>query len=782
MDAILQHVLARAFHNFWCRLHTCLECSPGTTLATKKCRLVHECSPEHAASLIAWHVQILQELHHIGPIRINSHRHSETTPLNQPPPNSTGLSFSFSLLTVSECALFNTLFLWRRGRSHAVQYLANMVGDPRSHECVGRTSQRGRCEWVLCIDAESAHKFLHSFTKISQQLKSPLLAVPLSSGNVMETRPKVSLWLAQENNLVLLTLIMWYLDARIVDVAYTWRMVSTRVICVDNLSASDLNPIRHLWELLERNLHAGPTRPADERQLFSVLQEDWKRILPAVYQNLKKKAYPETSTALHFISKCVFTSKECLQKEVAHIPSVEKKNVALRLVEDHVTAGRTTDGCDGVLRVQPYYVARGPREIVGAAALYRVRGNVAYKWTDRTMQFEAVILCVRAPGPRVLFKKNQIASELPLCRLCRRRCAPYTVYTHLNGHVSYAYELFKILRNSLRGCPRFVASDEADIVTAFKEVAHIDGSRAADGISRLPHHWRRTLTTSESTLKDVKQLVHPLPVIAVFSVVKQRLLVLVRGPERVDQVEERQRHQHRTCRPEIQSVIVKRRNEIAPGKREIPEKTRRPAASSGTIPSCENPGVEPEAPWDMYRCHPAACPRPCLSQLSVSSAHLSRGQWRPLPAPTLDYLLPTKANRVKIPSGVARGDRAGRCRWSAGFLGDLPFPSTIHFGAAPYVASSLSALKTTMLGNTTYMRLWCAAKSTEKTIADYLRNWLGFLTAIFPVPDPHKLERESSLQSLCLCEHLNGLYPVPEVSLGTKQTASRTKPAENHSK
>ncbi|KAJ8890246.1 hypothetical protein PR048_009754 [Dryococelus australis] len=37
------------------------------------------------------------------------------------------------------------------------------------------------------------------------------------------------------------------------------------------------------------------------------------------------------------------------------------------------------------------------------------------------------------------------------------------------------------------------------------------------------------------------------------------------------------------------------------GKREIPEKTRRPAAPSGTIPTCENPvtrpGIEPGSPW-----------------------------------------------------------------------------------------------------------------------------------------------------------------------------------------
>ncbi|KAJ8881069.1 hypothetical protein PR048_017542 [Dryococelus australis] len=32
----------------------------------------------------------------------------------------------------------------------------------------------------------------------------------------------------------------------------------------------------------------------------------------------------------------------------------------------------------------------------------------------------------------------------------------------------------------------------------------------------------------------------------------------------------------------------------------------------------------------------------------------------------------------------AFGNRAGRCRWSAGFLGDLPFPPPLHSGAFPY--------------------------------------------------------------------------------------------------
>ncbi|KAJ8886281.1 hypothetical protein PR048_012490 [Dryococelus australis] len=40
-----------------------------------------------------------------------------------------------------------------------------------------------------------------------------------------------------------------------------------------------------------------------------------------------------------------------------------------------------------------------------------------------------------------------------------------------------------------------------------------------------------------------------------------------------------------------------------------------------------------------------------------------------------DYSPPTKANWVRCPAGshlIASGNRAGRCRWSAGFLGDLP--------------------------------------------------------------------------------------------------------------
>ncbi|KAJ8895308.1 hypothetical protein PR048_000633 [Dryococelus australis] len=54
----------------------------------------------------------------------------------------------------------------------------------------------------------------------------------------------------------------------------------------------------------------------------------------------------------------------------------------------------------------------------------------------------------------------------------------------------------------------------------------------------------------------------------------------------------------------------------------------------------------------------------------------------------LECSRPTKANRVQYPVGplliFASGSRAGRCHWSAGFLGDLPFPLPLHSGAAPF--------------------------------------------------------------------------------------------------
>ncbi|KAJ8875369.1 hypothetical protein PR048_023264 [Dryococelus australis] len=54
----------------------------------------------------------------------------------------------------------------------------------------------------------------------------------------------------------------------------------------------------------------------------------------------------------------------------------------------------------------------------------------------------------------------------------------------------------------------------------------------------------------------------------------------------------------------------------------------------------------------------------------------------------IDYSPRTWVNRFQPPAGSLRiftsGNRAGRCRWSAGFLGDLPFPKPSHSGAAPF--------------------------------------------------------------------------------------------------
>ncbi|KAJ8877394.1 hypothetical protein PR048_021848 [Dryococelus australis] len=57
------------------------------------------------------------------------------------------------------------------------------------------------------------------------------------------------------------------------------------------------------------------------------------------------------------------------------------------------------------------------------------------------------------------------------------------------------------------------------------------------------------------------------------------------------------------------------------GKRDIPEKTRRAAASSGTIPTCENPvvqlGIEPGSPWREASLLIAQSPQPLLRRYEV---------------------------------------------------------------------------------------------------------------------------------------------------------------------
>ncbi|KAJ8869149.1 hypothetical protein PR048_030717 [Dryococelus australis] len=63
------------------------------------------------------------------------------------------------------------------------------------------------------------------------------------------------------------------------------------------------------------------------------------------------------------------------------------------------------------------------------------------------------------------------------------------------------------------------------------------------------------------------------------------------------------------------------------------------------------------------------------------------------------YLFPCKSAIGSEPSrAYTESTQAGRCRWLAGFLGDLPFPPPFHSSAAPYSPQSpSSALKTSML-------------------------------------------------------------------------------------
>ncbi|KAJ8866909.1 hypothetical protein PR048_032771 [Dryococelus australis] len=77
-------------------------------------------------------------------------------------------------------------------------------------------------------------------------------------------------------------------------------------------------------------------------------------------------------------------------------------------------------------------------------------------------------------------------------------------------------------------------------------------------------------------------------------------------------------------------------------------------------------------------------------------------------AERLARLPPTKANRAQFPAGFTRfsqgGNRAGRCRWSAGFLGDLPFPRSPSFRDGQYSHQSpSSALKTSLLRAPKYL-------------------------------------------------------------------------------
>ncbi|KAJ8872856.1 hypothetical protein PR048_026472 [Dryococelus australis] len=159
------------------------------------------------------------------------------------------------------------------------------------------------------------------------------------------------------------------------------------------------------------------------------------------------------------------------------------------------------------------------------------------------------------------------------------------------------------------------------------------------------------------------------------------------------------------------------------GKREIPEKTYRPTASSGTIPTYENPvtrpGIKPGSPWWEASVLIAQPPWPhyCSyappTSCSIGTASLSLG------APSISHV------------GIVPDDAAGR----QVFWGNLPFHPPFNSGAAPcsqpssaLMTSLLRAVKISPLQFTNFANSFCGevhfkrAFVSPATLRGYSRN------------------------------------------------------------
>ncbi|KAJ8883448.1 hypothetical protein PR048_015291 [Dryococelus australis] len=124
----------------------------------------------------------------------------------------------------------------------------------------------------------------------------------------------------------------------------------------------------------------------------------------------------------------------------------------------------------------------------------------------------------------------------------------------------------------------------------------------------------------------------------------------------------------------------------------------------GVAPECKGGGNgrSPRKPVDQWHC-PARFPHVKIRERPRWNKP-SSPRWQTSAQPVFaNYSPPNKANQVRFPYGVALrifacGNRAGRCRWLAGFLEDPPFPPPLHSDAAPYSHhSTSSALKTSLL-------------------------------------------------------------------------------------
>ncbi|KAJ8870664.1 hypothetical protein PR048_029687 [Dryococelus australis] len=140
---------------------------------------------------------------------------------------------------------------------------------------------------------------------------------------------------------------------------------------------------------------------------------------------------------------------------------------------------------------------------------------------------------------------------------------------------------------------------------------------------------------------------------------------------------------------------------------------------------------------------------------------------------------PTGANWVQSPAGSPdlSENRAGRCRWSAAFLGDLPFSPPHHFGAAPLLTA------VTLIGSQdlvvksrpnlfTLLQNWCWQTKSDwcSTISMYLAGEANLLRASWRgFSSPSSVVRACHLSSLSVCDSANifhlrgrgGVVPPP---------------------
>ncbi|KAJ8880314.1 hypothetical protein PR048_016780 [Dryococelus australis] len=145
-------------------------------------------------------------------------------------------------------------------------------------------------------------------------------------------------------------------------------------------------------------------------------------------------------------------------------------------------------------------------------------------------------------------------------------------------------------------------------------------------------------------------------------------------------------------------------------RRGIWRSPRKPAsrlASPGTIPTCENPGVngpgiEPCSPWWRVSSLTAQPPPPPVTSRFIRKLRgdvLLMNKNVTVGSATSEYIVvefPTchttrlSPRRIRFdfrrghPRILTCGNRAGRCHWSVDFLRVLSFPPPFHSGAAPY--------------------------------------------------------------------------------------------------